>query len=170
MTKYLFSNFQNNEFDLLHQVILEILDIPKDKLRVIYETMQKDFESEGFPPETRLSRDIFCSHDLKFQQRYNDSLVIGVDIPSLLERDDDYPNKKMIAILGQDPLRKSDKRREEIGIGTPYGMHLKFCRERLRNTRLYFDLIKVLLDEGYRVYLTDIFKVWVSEADKALVF
>jgi len=72
----------------------------------------------------------------------------------------------MIAILGQDPLRKSDKRREEIGIGTPYAMHLKFCRERLRNTRLYFDLIKVLLDEGYRVYLTDIFKVWVSEADK----
>ncbi|RCJ15517.1 hypothetical protein [Nostoc sp. ATCC 53789] len=26
-------------------------------------------------------------------------------------------------------------------------------------------MIKVLLDAGYRVYLTDIFKVWVSEAN-----
>ena len=45
-------------------------------------------------------------------------------------------------------------------------MHSKFCREEYYKTKLYFDLIKVLLDEGYRVYLTDIFKVWVSEADK----
>ncbi|MDZ7954997.1 hypothetical protein [Nostoc sp. DedQUE09] len=67
-------------------------------------------------------------------------------------------------IVGQDPLKKSEKRVEEIGIATPYALHLKNCREDLRNTRLYFDLLKVLLDAGCRVYLTDIFKVWVSEA------
>ncbi|MBD2195930.1 MULTISPECIES: hypothetical protein [Calothrix] len=26
-------------------------------------------------------------------------------------------------------------------------------------------MVKVLLEEGYRVYLTDIFKIWVSEAN-----
>nr|WP_318780304.1 hypothetical protein [Atlanticothrix silvestris] len=49
-------------------------------------------------------------------------------------------------------------------IGTPYAMHLKDCREKLRNTRVYFDLIQVLLEGGYRVYLTDVFKIWVSKS------
>jgi len=165
MPEYLFSEFQSEEFDLLYQVLSKIFDVPEVKLRDIYETMRQEFEFEGFPPEIKLSRTIFQSHDPEFQQRYWDALVVGVDIPSLLERNDGCPHKKTVAILGQDPLRKSDKRMEEIGIATPYAMHLKICREKLPNTRLYFDLIKVLLDEGYRVYLTDIFKVWVSQAD-----
>lgn len=166
MTEYLFSEFKNKEFDLLHQEISEILDIPKVEYRNIYETMRQEFEFEGCPSEVSLSRNIFRSRDLEFQKRYSHAFVVGVDIPSLLERNDGFSNKKTVVILGQDPLRKSKERIEEIGIATPYGMHLKICREKDRNTRLYFDLIRVLLDEGYRVYLTDIFKVWVSEVDK----
>jgi hypothetical protein len=116
------------------------------------------------PDARRLPRNIFHSHDESFQKCYEDAFVIGVDIPSLLEKNNNISNKKTVAILGQDPLRKSNKRVEEIGIATPYALHLKNCREDLPNTRLYFDLIKVLLDAGYRVYLTDIFKLWVSEA------
>lgn len=166
MTKYLFSEFKNKEFDLLHQAMSEIFDIPKEKYITMYNTMRQEFDLEGFPPEIKLPRNIFRSSDLDFQKRYSEAFVVGVDIPSLLEKNDNCSNKKTIAILGQDPLRKSKQRVEDIGIATPYAMHLKICREKLRNTRLYFDLIKVLLDEGYRVYLTDIFKVWVSEADK----
>ncbi|MGG6297810.1 hypothetical protein ACQ4M4_25740 [Leptolyngbya sp. AN02str] len=166
MTEYLFSGFQNEEFDLLHQAMSEVLDIPKIRYMEMYETMRQEFEIEGFPPAIKLSRDAFCSSDIDFQKRYRDAFVVGVDIPSLLEKNDNNSNKKTIAILGQDPLRNTETRVEDIEIATPYAMHLKMCREKLRNTRLYFDLIKVLLDEGYRVYLTDIFKVWVSEADK----
>ncbi|MEM9214321.1 MAG: uracil-DNA glycosylase family protein [Cyanobacteria bacterium P01_F01_bin.150] len=166
MAEYLFSEFSNSELDLLHQTISKILNISKEKCINMYDTMRQEFDLEGFTSEISLPRNIFCSSDIDFQKRYNEALVIGVDIPSLLEKNDNYSNKKTIVILGQDPLRKSDKRIEDIGIATPYGMHLKVCREKLRNTRLYFDLIKVLLDEGYRVYLTDIFKVWVSETDK----
>lgn len=166
MTEYLFSKFKNKEFDLLHQAMSGILDIPKEKYITMYDTMRQEFNLEGYPPEIRLPRNIFRSNDLDFQERYSEALVVGVDIPSLLEKSNNCSSKKTIAILGQDPLRKSKKRIEDIGIATPYAMHLKVCREKLRNTRLYFDLIKVLLDEGYRVYLTDIFKVWVSEADE----
>jgi hypothetical protein len=44
-------------------------------------------------------------------------------------------------------------------------LHSKCCRKK-RNPKLYFTLVKVLLDKGYRVYLTDIFKIWVSSTDR----
>ena len=44
-------------------------------------------------------------------------------------------------------------------------MHLRNCREKKSNTRVYFEWIKVLLDEGYRVYLTDVVKIWISKAN-----
>ncbi|AFZ60357.1 uracil-DNA glycosylase [Anabaena cylindrica FACHB-243] len=164
MSDYLFSQFKANEFEALHKELSKVLDISQSQLQALYEVMLQEFELEGYPEHT-LPRNIFHSHDQIFQKYYEEALVVGVDIPSLLEKNNNNSNKKTVAILGQDPLRKSDKKVEEIGIATPYALHLKNCREKLRNTRLYFDLIKVLLDEGYRVYLTDIFKVWVSEAN-----
>lgn len=160
---YLFSRFQANELESLQRELFKVLDISQSQLEDLYEVMQQEFEVEGYPEHT-LPRNTFHSHNESFQKRYEEALVIGVDIPSLFERDDNISSKKTVIIFGQDPLRKSNKRVEEIGIATPYALHLKDCREKLRNTRLYFDLIKVLLDAGYRVYLTDIFKVWVSEA------
>ncbi|MHC5597025.1 MAG: uracil-DNA glycosylase [Nostoc sp.] len=165
MSDYLFSQFKANEFEALHKELSKVLDISQDKLQNIYEEMQQKFELEGYPDDRRLTRNIFHSHNESFHKCYEDALVIGVDIPSLLEKNNNISNKKTVVIVGQDTLRKSDKRVEEIGIATPYALHLKDCRENLPNTRLYFDLIKVLLDAGYRVYLTDIFKVWVSEAN-----
>lgn len=148
----------------MHKELSKVLDISQDKLQNLYDVMLQQFELEGYPDDERLPRNIFYSHDESFQKCYEDALVIGVDIPSLLEKNNNISNKKTVVIVGQDPLRKSDIRVEEISIATPYALHLKDCRQKLPNTRLYFDLIKVLLDAGYRVYLTDIFKVWVSEA------
>jgi RNAse (barnase) inhibitor barstar len=164
MSDYLFSQFQTRELEALHRALSKVLDISLDQLQALYKVMQQEFESEGYP-EHKLPRNIFHSHDEIFQKRYEDALVIGVDIPSLLEKNNNISNKKIVAILGQDPLRGSDKRIEDIGIATPYALHLKNCREKRPNTKLYFEFIKVLLDAEYRVYLTDIFKVWVSQTD-----
>ncbi|MEH2160277.1 MAG: uracil-DNA glycosylase family protein [Nostoc sp.] len=163
MSDYLFSQFKANELEALHKELSQVLDISQSHLQALYEVMQQEFELEGYP-EHSLPRNIFHSHDESFQKCYEEALVIGVDIPSFLEKNNNISNKKTVVIVGQDPLRKSEKKVEEISIGTPYALHLKNCREDLPNTRLYFDLIKVLLDAGYRVYLTDIFKVWVSKA------
>ncbi|MFN6484948.1 MULTISPECIES: uracil-DNA glycosylase [unclassified Nostoc] len=165
MSNYLFSQFKANEFEALHKELSKVLDISQGQLQALYEVMQQELELEGYPDDRRLPRNIFHSHDESFQKCYEDAFVIGVDIPSLLEKNNNISNKKTVVILGQDPLRTSNERVEQIRIATPYALHSKSCREKLRNTRLYFDLIKVLLDAGYRVYLTDIFKVWVSEAN-----
>lgn len=162
MPEYLFSQFQGNEFEALHRELSKVFDIPQGQLQALYEVMQQKFKGESNPRHIPfLPRHIFHSYNESFQKRYEEAFVIGVDIPSILEKDNSVLNKKTIAIVGQDPLRKSDKRVEEIEIATPYALHLKNCHERSR----YFDLLKVLLDEGYRVYLTDIFKIWVSEAN-----
>jgi hypothetical protein len=162
--QYLFSDFRLDEFEALHQELSQIFALSKNDLSALYKLMREEFELEGYPKHT-LNRKIFCSYDDNFQQKYDEALVIGVDIPSIFELADRVSNKKNVVILGQDPLRRSNQRVEEIEVGTPYGLHLKNCRELLPNTRLYFDLIKVLLTEGYRVYLTDVFKIWVSQSD-----
>ncbi|MBD2496677.1 uracil-DNA glycosylase, partial [Nostoc sp. FACHB-280] len=153
MTQYLFSQFRNNEFENLSQHLAQIFTISQNQLSNLYETMRQDFEIEGCPQYTS-TRCIFRSSNEGFQKFYDDAWIIGVDIPSILELNNDIQDKKTIVILGQDPRRQSDKRVEEIEIATPYALHSKYCREEHRSTRLYFDLIKVLLEQGYRVYLT----------------
>ncbi|MHC5748171.1 MAG: uracil-DNA glycosylase family protein [Nostoc sp.] len=164
MSEYLFSQFRGNEFEDLYQQLSEVFTIPKNELSRLYETMRKEFEMEGYP-EHPLSKNIFNSSDESFQKSYDDAWLIGVDIPSILEQNDNLLGKRTVVILGQDPRRQSKERVEKITIGTPYALHLNYCREKHRSTRLYFDLIRVLLNEGYRVYLTDVFKIWVSESN-----
>lgn len=162
--QYLFSDFRLDEFEALHQELSQIFALSKNDLSTLYQLMRKEFEIDGYPKHF-LNRKIFRSYNNNFQKRYDEALVIGIDLPSIFELDNGDSNKKTVAIIGQDPSRKSEKRVDDIELGTPYGLHLKNCRELLPNTRLYFDLIKVLLAEGYRVYLTDVFKIWVSQSD-----
>jgi hypothetical protein len=161
MSHYLFSQFKANEFERLHRELSEVFDIQQASLQSLYDVMWAEFEIEG-SRQHLLPRSIFRSDDLSFQKRYDEALVIGIDLPSILERDDGVLEKKTVVILGQDPLRKSSERKEEVLVGTPYSVHERSSREKGRSS-FYFDLIKVLLDEGYRIYLTDIYKICVSK-------
>jgi uracil-DNA glycosylase len=42
-------------------------------------------------------------------------------------------------------------------------LHHKGSREVLKHTKQYFDMIFTLLESGCRVYLTDIYKIWVCD-------
>lgn len=163
MASYQFSHFSSSEFDQLHLCLSSLFDISKTQLASLYQTLQQEFDLEK-GSELCLPRQRFQSTDTQFQQKYEKALLVGADLPSLLEiQGNDVSNSKTIIILGQDPLRRGTQRIDDMTIATPYGLHLKDCRERHRNTRLYFELIKVLLNEGYRVYLTDIYKIWCSQ-------
>ncbi len=164
MVQYLFSQFRDNEFENLFQQLAEVFTIPQNQLFNLYKTMREEFETEGCPQYTS-PRCIFHSSNESFQKFYDDAWIIGVDIPTILELNNDIQDKKTIVILGQDPRRHINKRVEDIEIATPYALHSKYCREKHRSTRLYFDFIKVLLEKGYRVYLTDVFKIWISQTD-----
>jgi hypothetical protein len=90
-----------------------------------------------------------------------------VDLPSLLELHDGRNDKPTVAIIGQDP--KSDNKYEQILVGTPYGLHHKDSREVLKRTKLYFEMVQALLELGYRVYLTDLLKIWVCTSERLYV-
>lgn len=81
-----------------------------------------------------------------------------------MEFDDGQFDKPTIAIIGQDS--KNDRSYEHLVIGTPYGLHHRGSREGLSRTKLYFEMIQVLLQLGYRVYLTDIYKIWVCDPER----
>jgi hypothetical protein len=80
-----------------------------------------------------------------------------------MEWDDGNENKPTVAVIAQDPKQGQDY--EKLVIGTPFGLHHKGSREKLKLTKLYFDMLQDLLDLGYRVYLTDIWKMWVCNPE-----
>ena len=160
----LFSKFTTQEFSKISKILREAFTTSEIELASFYQKMSQDFNRAGWPPSNFADRGFFQSADSNFQEVCERSPVIAVDLPSLLEIDDGKENKPTVIILGQDP--KSDQDSERIRIGTPYALHLKNCREKLRRTKLYFDMVSVLFELGYRVYLTDIFKVWVCDPRK----
>jgi hypothetical protein len=163
MSNYLFCKFNDVEAEALHSELSKVFSITRIELESLYKNYRAEFNSENNNTQI-LSRDVFCSDDKNFQKSYAEALAIGIDIPTLFEINNGILDKDTVFIVGQDPLRGKEKP-GKIEIGTPYALHSKDCRAE-RNPKLYFTLIKVLLDKGYRVYLTDIFKIWVSKSNR----
>lgn len=162
--KLLFSKFSSQEFTGIAMALSKVFATSEAELANLYLRMSDDFDIEEWPPANFVDRNLFQSYDHGFQQLYEKSPVVAVDLPSLLEIDDERRSKPTVFLIGQDP--KSDLDTERVRIGTPYALHLKNCREKLTQTKLYFDMIYVLLESGYRVYLTDIFKIWICNPDR----
>ena len=88
--------------------------------------------------------------------------LVGFDFPVLLYSKGE--SKGTVCILGQDALRdpKDPKLRNininnDIPIGFPYAISFEST---YKNVMIYHNLVKCLLDSGYNVYLTDVWKSW----------
>lgn len=158
-----FSKFKAQEFDSISGLLCEIFDTTRSELELLYKEVINDFDKDGWPPHF-VGRDFFKSQYQDFQKTYEISPSIAIDLPSLFEFDDGINDKPTIVILGQDS--KSDQDSEQISLGSPYGLHHKGSREILGRTKLYFEMIVALLTLGYRVYLTDVYKVWVCDPNR----
>jgi hypothetical protein len=158
-----FSKFKAQEFDSISGLLCKIFDTTRLELELLYKEVINDFDKDGWPPHF-VRRDFFKSQYQDFQKKYEISPSIAIDLPSLFEFDDGINDKPTIVILGQDS--KSDQDSEQISLGTPYGLHHKGSREILGRTKLYFEMIVALLILGYRVYLTDVYKVWVCDPNR----
>lgn len=159
-----FSKFKSHEFSAISKQLCSVFNTTNSELESLYKEIRNDFSKDGWP-EHFVSRDFFKSENEEFQKIYDTSPVIAIDLPSLFELDNGIKNKPTIMILGQDS--KSDQDSEQIRLGTPYGLHHKGSREILKRTKLYFDMVTALLGLGYRVYLTDIYKVWVCDPNRS---
>ena len=162
----LFCEFNALEFKQLCKLLCTVFETTPDELMKLYQDIDSTFDRPGWPLHfTR--RDFFESANDVFRSIYQESPVIAVDLPSLMELDDGRNDKPTIAIVGQDS--KNDSDHEKLVVGTPYGLHHKGSREELRRTKLYFEMVQVLLELGYRVYLTDLLKIWVCNPKRRYV-
>lgn len=161
--RFLFSKFKAQEFEQLCRLLCSVFDTTSEELVKLYQDIDSTFDMPGWPLHS-VRKDFFKSVSDVFQSNYHNAPVIAVDLPSLMELDDGRKDKPTIAILGQDP--KSDSDHKQLVVGTPYGLHHKGSREELRRTKLYFEMVQVLLELGYRVYLTDLLKIWVCNPER----
>lgn len=164
--RLLFSKFKAQEFEQLCRLLCSVFDTTLEELVKLYQDIDNTFDQPGWPLHS-VRWDFFRFVNDVFPSNYHKSPVIAVDLPSLMELDDGRKDKPTIAIIGQDP--KSDSDHEQLVVGTPYGLHHKGSREELRRTKLYFEMVQVLLELGYRVYLTDLLKIWVCNPERRYV-
>lgn len=159
----LFSKFKAQEFEQLCQLLCSVFETTPEELAKLYQDIDNKFNQPGWSLHF-VRRDFFKSVNEEFCFIYQKSPVIAVDLPSLMELDDRRIDKPTVAIIGQDS--KNDSDHKQLVVGTPYGLHHKGSREDLPRTKLYFEMIQVLLELGYRVYLTDLLKIWVCNPDR----
>lgn len=165
MNQYLFSQFNPAETNNLFSILQEIFHISNDELKTFYDSTRRDFDLPGWNHKKWLPRDAFTSSVPEFQIKYQQSPVIGIDLPCSFELKDSATSKATVVIIAQDSLRKVDNRVELIEVGTPFGLDNIECRTNL-GTKIYMQMVDVLLQFGFRVYLTDLNKIWISDGTK----
>jgi len=158
-----FSKFLPCEFECLCRLLSSVFHTSPGELAGLYQQLDSTFDEDGWPSH-HVARSFFKSQDHQFQEIYEQSPSIAVDLPALLETDDGRQNKPTVVVLGQDS--KGNQSHQNISIGTPYGLHHKGSREQLKRTKLYFEMVQALMSLGYRVYLTDVYKVWVCNPER----
>lgn len=96
--------------------------------------------------------------------------LLGFDVPVLIKTDKAF--KGTIAILGQDalrdpndPLLKGFNTKDDIVVGLPYAIAFD---QNYKQVSVYHHLIKDILDAGYDVYLSDIWKSWGKKHDSRM--
>lgn len=158
MDNLTFCDFRAPQFKAMCDLLGTTFNTSQTELNKSYQLLISGFKDDHIEP-TFTHRSFFTSLDENFQTKYNQADIVASDLPSLLSRG----GQRTVMIVAQDALSK-EPAPEQIRLGTPFAMHSKWCRERFPTTKRYFQLIDVLLDRGFQVYLTDLHKVYVRGA------
>lgn len=154
-----FCAFEPHQFETICKLLGETFNTTQAELQGFYQALRNDFDYPEWPQEICADRRFFTSLDERFWPTYNQANVVACDLPSLLSRG----GQKTVMIVAQDALSNVPSP-EKVRIGTPYALHIKKCRHEVHNTRRYFQLLDALLQQGYQVYLTDFYKIYVRGA------
>ena len=132
-------------------------------LEKTYNTFANNFNEET-SSEIKAIEKCLCSPKCEdsFLREFNDCHMSGIDLPVLIEPNN-HQNGKTIFIVGEDPLRnKGNHDKSKIILSTPYGTHLKKYKDNGIG-RLYWNVSTMILDKGYSLYYTDVFKLWMRD-------
>lgn len=159
MSQLDFCAFEPPLFEAICKMLEKTFNTTPAELQSFYLALRNDFNYPEWPQEVCTDRRFFTSLDERFWPTYNQANIVACDLPSLLSRG----GHKTVMIVAQDALSNMPAP-EKVRIGTPYALHIKKCREERHNTRRYFQMLDVLLRQGYQVYLTDFYKIYVGGA------
>ena len=120
--------------------------------------------------------------EIEENEQWLKNVASGIDVP-VLWTPDTGEAPRTVLLLAQDPLRDEDywdkiycgddglemEHSQSVIIGTPYALHLKAETMNARmsngkkkrwNIGIYRRLIEAIVEKGYNVYCTDIFKYY----------
>jgi Uracil DNA glycosylase superfamily len=157
MSNLVFCPFDDHQFEAICNLLCKTFNTSKTELLGFYKSLGEDFDKSEWPSPILAERSFFTAQDSQFHATYKDASVIACDLPSLLSKGGQHT----VMIIAQDSYGTNPN--EKVWIGTPYALHIRKCREKMQ-TRRYFQLIDVLLEQGYQTYLTDFYKVYVQGA------
>ena len=155
MDKYRFCQFKPDELEQLSRLLSSVFETSFAELVTLYLAMAQDLEKPNYPIPF-VKRGFFRSSEPSFQEIYHASSVVSVDLPSVWELDNGVLDKPTVVLIGQDPKMRHSF--TDLVIGTPYGLHHKDTRAK---ETLAWAMIREVIELGFRVYLTDIYKLWV---------
>ncbi len=154
-------------FGLLNRLI-NLSPIEFDK---VYDQFRGSFRQKSGPPKLTLKHDFIRKPLSLVEREFKPAKVAvypGIDLPCWIEM---ATNAPLIILLGQDSLRDDSYFREHtaepyVVIGTPHGVHSRAFWD-YRNSPRYWAVICYLLNKGYNLYLTDVFKFWYEDVTRA---
>lgn len=157
---YKFCNFTKEKENGIFEILNESFEVTEfEEILSCYDTFRENFYNPEMPLKFKTIKREFLkprSMDKPFQGKFqNLDYHVGVDLPILLSPE--KKSDKTVLKIAEDPLRQHILSNEEIIFSTPFGTHLKDCRE--KKLKVYWEITKNLLDNGYNVYLTDILKL-----------
>jgi hypothetical protein len=156
-----FCQFTDNELNALSQELSIAFNFEPSALALQYDRWRSNFESGEAVEDIRFT---YISKDSTFQSFVESSHVVGADLPTILQQGEDALTYPTVMFVAQDPRRDPVRARSErITLGTPFALHCPWGRYIGPTTRLVFQAAQFWLEKNWRVYLTDVIKLYAFD-------
>lgn len=164
---YKFCDFTNDEENGILDVFkisFEYDTMGRDRLIEIYKIFVTNFNSKNPPDKIEtIKRNHLApltTDNVSLERFMDTDFQIGIDLPVLLRPKED--SNKTVFIVAQDPLRTFKNPQEGVIFSTPFGVHDIRCIND-KKLMVNWKVTEWLLKEGYRVYITDVLKLWMKK-------
>ena len=142
------------------------MNFPKIEWDSIVDNLSTVLENNPFEGKKAFSyKDELCSNNAQLILNKSNHTHEGIDLPVLLSKENSKADTPTIMIIGESPIR--DTRQLKNGglyIGTPFAVAGQ--KDVPNQCNIYKYIFCHLLNNGYKVYITDAVKVWYNGLQK----
>lgn len=144
-----------------------MMNFPKIEWNSIVDNLSDVLENNHFKGINAFSvedKDLYSNYKLILNKSDNHTHE-GIDLPVLLSKEGSNHDTPTIMIIGESPIRDTRKlKNRELYIGTPFAVAGK--KDVPNQCNIYKYIFCHLLNNGYKVYITDAVKVWYNGLEK----